>query len=272
MRPGGGGAAGLIEGVGLGGGGEGGGGGWGGDLVGSDDGGVCSGGGAEDGEPAGRVGIMAGLASCVTQWLEHAPNLRIRLCGSRPLPGSLALPLLALPDLEAARLLLASTKRHISTAELGCDCRTLLTQEVRALLARLGAVAAGLHVFAIHEARHGRPVYAAPAAALHVQWALGSADAAAALRKTRSALPSRLMFECPPSAPNAFQFVVVGSLSPVHVLACHPAVRMLRGNPAAVMLAAALLRQGGGDEEGCGCTGSGEGKGGSGDVGGGGNG
>jgi hypothetical protein len=149
------------------------------------------------------------------------------------MPGRLELPLLALPDLEAARLLLSLTKRRISTAELGCDKPNLLTDEVRALLARLGAVAAGLHAFAVHN-RPGWAGNAAPASPQHVQWALASADAAEALRVTLSDPPSRLRFECPPSPPNSFQFVVVGSLSPVRMLACHLAVRLLRGNPAAV--------------------------------------
>ena len=180
-------------------------------------------------------GGTAGIISLLQSALRKAPELRLLFTSSEPvaLPGvaTRQIVLSPLPGREAARLFKALCPRPISRAEIHCDEPAMLRAELTGLMRDLGPRLPGLDDFQLRSV---------PDQPLRVQWRLPSLSAAAALHRELSAHSTLLQLDTPPVSASGTA-ALIGFLSLPKMLARHPALAALRGNPKAISLAVSLL-------------------------------
>ena len=136
-----------------------------------------------------------------------------------------------MPSREAARLFKALAPRPITRGELGCDNPAELKRELQRLIGELGPRLAGLDDFQV------RNVADQP---LRVQWRLPSLASAAALQRELNGVSTLLQLDLPPVSASGHA-ALLGCLSLPRMLARHPALLALHGNPKAISLAVSLL-------------------------------
>lgn len=161
--------------------------------------------------------------------------MRLLLTATEPLalPGvaTRQIALASMPSREAARLFKALAPRPITRGELGCDNPAELKRELQRLIGELGPRLAGLDDFQV------RNVADQP---LRVQWRLPSLASAAALQRELNGVSTLLQLDLPPVSASGHA-ALLGCLSLPRMLARHPALLALHGNPKAISLAVSLL-------------------------------
>ena len=185
--------------------------------------------------PAVPQSSREAMVSLLQHALNKAPDLRLLLTSREPivLPGvaTRQIGLSPLPAREAARLFRSLCPRPITRAELRCDDPATLKAEMVDLLRELALKLPGLESFELRSL---------PDQPLRVQWRLPSLAAAAALHRELSATPTRLQLDVPPLSASGIA-ALVGFLSLPKMLASHPVLAALGGNPKALSLAVSLL-------------------------------
>lgn len=138
------------------------------------------------------------------------------------------------PMRRQAKLFKSLAPRPIKRDEVGCDDPEHLKQELKKLFDQLGAAAQQLGAFGLVQ----DPSVTTPA--LKVQWTVENHAQAARLHQLLTSRPSRFHFELPPVSASG-RAAVYGQLALPRMLAAHPALASLEGNPKAIALAVSLL-------------------------------
>ncbi|KAL1528637.1 hypothetical protein AB1Y20_009975, partial [Prymnesium parvum] len=176
--------------------------------------------------------------------LQSAPELRLLLSCTEALSfpgvGQRQVLLNPMPADEAGRLLRSLAPRPITRAEVGCDDKQNLRDEMQKLLNHFGSRVAGLDQFSllsppctpVGELQNCPP--------LRVQWVLPNFVVANALYQELSAFPSKLQLDSPPPTASG-RACLFGFISLPKMLSSHRLLDLLHGNPKAISLAASLL-------------------------------
>ena len=208
-----------------------------------------AGSGASVGAGSGGGGGDGGVMQLLLDVLQRAPELNLFITSTEPvaLPGvaSRQVVLGPMPPKDAGRLFKALAPRPISRSEVGCDDPRELKAELTRLIGELAHEIPQLENFEVRPPPPAEPGRSPgrPPVPLRVAWRLPSLAAAAALHRELSAQSTLLQLDTPPISASGTA-ALVGFLSLPKMLARHPALTSLHGNPKAISLAVSLLQPG----------------------------